>query len=348
MQTQNLGRRAAYIPEFDLLRSLAIGLLFFHHGGLYNLFFFGLPLTALNNFVGLFLLSAFTFLSGYLMVASIEKATITDFLKGRLLRIYFPYLLALILFLLMLDISIDDTGLLVHLLGAQIVLSPALTSPILTLWYIGLILVYNLIFGILVKLFPRLPYLIAAILGVLLLAFLARQEFSLFARRFFYYYPVFAAGVLAAKTGWLERLTSARFFLLDKLVMLVIGIIAFAPHHKLSSPDLELPQLLAIWIYTLAAVWMALSLLRPIARLSAARQSPLLRVAQKIAYASFFAYLLHRPVWDIMLSLARPADPAALTTYLVGGAVLLTLPLSYFGQRLYNRITGRLTTSSTT
>jgi len=230
MRTQLRGRRAEYIPEFDLLRSLAIGLLFFHHGGLYNLSLFGLPLTALNHYDELFLLGSFTFLSGYLMVHSIEGKFLTDFLKGRLLRIYLPHLVALVLFLLMLDINIDETGLLVHLMGAQIVLSPALTSPILTLWYIGLILAYSVIFGILVKLFPRLPVLIAAMLGVLLQAGLARQEFSLFARRFFYYYPVFAAGLLAAKTGLLERLTSARFFLLDKLALLVIGVLAFSPY----------------------------------------------------------------------------------------------------------------------
>jgi peptidoglycan/LPS O-acetylase OafA/YrhL len=342
MQIQPRGGRAEYIPEFDLLRSLAIGLLFFHHGGLYNLTVFGLPLTALNHYIELFLLSSFTFLSGYLMVRSIEGTTISDFLKGRLLRIYLPYLLALVLFLLMLDIDIDETGLLVHLMGAQIVLSPALTSPILTLWYIGLILAYSVIFGILVKLFPRLPFLIAVMLGVLLLAGLARQEFSLFARRFFYYYPVFAAGLLAAKTGWLERLTSARFYLLDKLVLLAVGIFLFSPYYKLDNPDLDPLQLLAIWIYTLTAVLMALSLLRPVAQLSAAKQGPLLRVAQKVAYASFFAYLLHRPVWDIMLALTRPADPAALTAYLVGGALLLVLPLSYYGQQIYNRITHRM------
>ena len=82
------GRRAEYIPEFDLLRSLAIGLLFFHHGGLYNLSFFGIPLTALNHYVELFLLGSFTFLSGYLMVHSVEGKSLSDFLKSRLLRIY--------------------------------------------------------------------------------------------------------------------------------------------------------------------------------------------------------------------------------------------------------------------
>ncbi len=342
MQPQLRGRRAKYIPEFDLLRSLAIGLLFFHHGGLYHLSFFGIPLTALNHYVELFLLGSFTFLSGYLMVHSIEGKPLSGFLKTRLLRIYFPYLVTLILFLLMLDIKIDETGLLVHLMGAQIVLAPAFTSPILTLWYIGLILAYSVIFGVLVKLFKRLPVLIVAMLGVLLIAGLARQEFSLFARRFFYYYPVFAAGLLAAKTGWLERLTSARFFLLDKLVFLAIGIVAFSPYYKQDIPNLDPFQLLAIWVYTLSAVLMALSLLRPIARRSAARNGPLLHWSQKIAYASFFAYLLHRPVWDIMLALMRPADPAALTAYLVGSAVLLVLPLAYFSQQTYNRLTRRM------
>lgn len=339
MQSQLRGRRAEYIPEFDLLRSLAIGLLFFHHGGLYHLSVFGIPLTALDHYFELFLLGSFTFLSGYLMVHSLEGKSLSDFLKGRLLRIYFPYLVALVLFLLMLDIKIDETGLLVHLLGAQIVLSPALTSPILTLWYIGLILAYSVIFGLMVKLFPRLPVLIGAMLGVLVLALLARHELSLFARRFFYYYPVFAAGLLAAKTGLLERLTSARFFLLDKLAILALGIMAFTPFYKLDNQDLQPLQLLAIWVFTLSAVLMALSLLRPIARRSTARNGPLIRWAQKVAYASFFAYLLHRPVWDIMFLLGRPADPLALTAFLVGGAILLTLPLSYYAQRTYNRLT---------
>ena len=319
------------ILEFDVLRSIAILLLLLHHGGIYNFSVFGFSLASLSQFTALYLLGSFIFLSGYLSVPSLGKHSLKTFFTSRLVRIYIPYLVALALFIVLLELDMDRIDLAVHLLGAQMVLSPKLTTPVLTLWFVGLILVYYVIFSIPLKTIRKNGYLAVVILLVFGVAAFLRADQGLIARRFFYYYFVYAAGVLFARTNILEKVTTSRYYLLDKIALAVLGIALLAPFRDQIGEAVSIPLVLLINFYILGMVLLSLSLAR---KLVQTRLN--LSFFNVVSASSFFAYLLHRPIWDIGLEIHRPQSITTLSLYVILIGYLVVIPVSYLLQRSYN------------
>ena len=335
-QSKNGGDK---ILEFDILRALAILLLILHHGGIYNFSLFGLPLVDTAGYNGLYLLGIFFFLAGYLTVRSLEKHSLKDYLTRRLLRVYVPYLGALFLFLFILNVDMSRADLLSHLLGAQMITSPRLTTPILTLWFVGLILVYYALFAILHKTIRDDRWLVLVIVLIFAAAGLARFQTGFIARRFFYYYLVFAAGFLLARPGavqrhLLDKLLTRRFFLVDKLALVGASILILAPIFEQNKAELSVTLILAITFFILAMILLSLSLARWL--VLSGLQIPLVN---RIAAASFFAYLLHRPIWQIAMQIYDPKAITALSIYLILIGYLVVLPLAYYAQKIYTQAT---------
>jgi peptidoglycan/LPS O-acetylase OafA/YrhL len=326
------------IVEFDFLRTVAILLLFLHHGGIYNFSVFSISLETFKPYIEQLLLGSFVFMAGYLSVHSLEKASLGDFLKKRLIRVYIPYLVALVLFVLILDLDVDRLDVLIHLAGAQMLLSPEFTEPIMTLWYIGLILSFYIIFGSLYKSIKSPLYLTLAVILIFALTYTLRLEWDIIGRRFFYYFFIFAAGILCAKTRTLSILTTDRYFFLDKLGLLMFGILFFGLYTDLNEFPLYFPRLLAMDFYILAAVITILSFAR-IYR----RQLSNMRLISFISYSAFFAYLFHRLVWRVLLSIYAPPTLHLVALYqiLVGSAIVLGL--SFGLQKAYSQISIRVT-----
>lgn len=325
------------ILEFDILRSIAILLLLLHHGGVYNFLVFGFPLTHLYTYTQLYLLGSFIFLSGYLSISALQKRSLKAFFTTRIVRIYIPYVVALLLFLIMLEVKVSEMDLAIHLLGAQMVLSPKLTTPILTLWFVGLILVYYGIFGVLLKTFKNNIYLMAAILLVLGCAAFLRTDYDLISRRFFYYYLVYAAGVLLARSNLLDKLTTSRYYLLDKAGLAVVGVVLLAPLQSQVGEEVSIPLVLVITFYILAMVLLSLSMARKLVQTK-------INIAffSFVSSSSFFAYLLHRPIWDIGLALYQPKSITQLSLYVILLGYLVVVPVSYWLQKYYNNATATI------
>jgi peptidoglycan/LPS O-acetylase OafA/YrhL len=327
------------ILEFDILRTLAILLLILHHGGIYNFSLFGLPLVGLAGYNGLYLLGIFFFMAGYLTVRSLEKHSIKEYLTRRLLRIYLPYLGALFLFMFILNVDMNHVDLLSHLLGVQMLTSPRLTTPILTLWFVGLILVYYTLFAILHKTIRDDRVLVLVILLIFAAAGLARLQTGFITRRFFYYYLVFAAGFLlarpaAARQQLLDKLLTKRFFLVDKAVLLAASLLILVPIFDQNKADLSLPLILAISFFILAMILLSLSLARILVQ-----DGLKIPLVNQIAAASFFAYLLHRPIWQIAMQIYDPHTITSLSVYLILIGYLVVLPVAYYAQIIYTQAT---------
>jgi peptidoglycan/LPS O-acetylase OafA/YrhL len=337
MESIHKGTRPTKIAEFEVLRALAILLLLVHHGGIYNFSVGGYSLQPLLHYVQLYLLGSFVFLAGYLLPGSYSRRGARRFWVSRLVRVVIPYWVALGLFFLLLDVDAKPVDVLIHLFGGQMILAPRLTTPILTLWFIGLTLAYYALFGLLLSRFRGKWTLALAILMVFVAAAFLRVEYALLARRFFYYFFVFAAGVLIGRNGLLDCVTSARFCLLDKLALAALGIAALHPFDAVVGEAVSLPLIAAINVYVLGMVLLTLSLLR----LVLARR-PLPPLVAAVSQASFFAYLLHRPIWDLALSVWTPDTRQTLAAYLILVALAVVLPLAYLLQRGYDRLGGRL------
>lgn len=319
------------ILEFDILRATAILLLILHHGGIYNFSVAGFPLANLSRYIQLYLLGSFIFLSGYLTVSSVEKRSLKEFLASRITRIYIPYLFALGLFLTLLELEVDQLDIAIHLFGAQMVLSPRLTTPILTLWFVGLILVYYALFGLLLKAFRKNSHLLVAIGLIFGAAVLLRMDHSLFARRFFYYYFIYAGGVLLARTNLLNKLTTTRFYLLDKVGFAALGVVLITPVILQTGEEVNLLLILAITVYVLAMVLLSLSAAKTLVQSERS-----LKAFTMISSASFFAYLFHRPIWQIGMAIYRPESIHHLSIYLILIGFLVVIPVSYGLQKAYD------------
>ena len=150
-------------------------------------------------------LGSFVFLSGFGLYLQKNNREINSsdklisFIKKRLLRIFPLYWIALILFLIFFDFyqGMNNIYLLAHILGMQIIVAPLFSSPIWTLWFIGIIVIYYLIF-IFLSYLGSSKKIIPASLVILAVFLFLHFNFNLVELRFFVYYLPFVLGIVIA------------------------------------------------------------------------------------------------------------------------------------------------------
>ena len=198
------------LAELDILRivSILIVVILIHIPNDYAYSFY----MELDSYTGYLLhtsgiyiaMGSFVFISGFGLylnqnnrnINSFEK--LSKFLKKRFIRIFPLYWVALILFVLFVGYSdINLFYLIAHVFGMQMIVAPLYGPPILTLWFIGIIIVYYLIFIILS--FSGSIYRILPISLAILLLFACLNIFlGLVEYRFFFYYLLFILGIVAS------------------------------------------------------------------------------------------------------------------------------------------------------
>ncbi|NJN79658.1 MAG: acyltransferase, partial [Anaerolineales bacterium] len=137
------------LQEFEALRGLSIVLLLALHSEVFDPIFFGEGTGPLAGLVASFLLGSFFFLAGYFTDYSIQKNTnIFLFIKSKVIRIFPPYWLALFLFVYGIGYTLKRDNFVVYLLNLQAVFSPVFVKPLLTLWYISMLIVFYIIFAL--------------------------------------------------------------------------------------------------------------------------------------------------------------------------------------------------------
>ncbi|MHA2428206.1 MAG: acyltransferase family protein [Candidatus Hermodarchaeia archaeon] len=236
------------LPELDILRilSILIVVILIHIplSYAYNFYFdldqFGVFLV--NN-VGIFVaMGSFVFVSGFGLYLNPNNRKLNSpkkiltFLKKRFVRIFPLYWVAVILFLFIIGyLDINPFYLLFHFLGLQIIVAPLFGPPMLTLWFIGIIVIYYLIY-IVLNLFDSIKWIIPVSIGILLCFVFLNWIFGLVENRFFLYYLLFIFGIIAALVytspqyaSVKERLSEIRpeVLLLIPLFTAILGYIAF-------------------------------------------------------------------------------------------------------------------------
>ncbi|MDW5562263.1 MAG: acyltransferase [Methanomassiliicoccus sp.] len=333
------------LMEADILRTAAIVLVVLTHLPDY----FPVPgLQSYTVYTIVFGNGLFIFLSGYLIHSSTRSRTQTSlasFMGHRLLRLMPLYWVALATFVLLVARP-DLPTMVMHVAGLQILLAPALVTPMATLWFIGMILIFYLVYYAAIRPAsgPRAMIVLAC---VALLPFAAmRLTIDLLEIRFFLYYFVFMAGAVACESGWLERASpdAMTFPAALAIASLVIFIVDGSPliGEGIGPSGLSL-------VFSMAVINVMIVCWTVTAWLVAKRIAPLLRPWAARAFAacsvaSYFVYLFHRPALVVISSVLGRTGLTPLTEYLT--ALLIVLPalfiVGYLVQGSVDRLTKQL------
>lgn len=283
-------------------------------------------------------MGSFVFVSGFGLYLNPNNRKLNTgkklptFLKKRFIRIVPLYWIAIVLFLFFVGyLTIDPLYLLFHFLGMQIIVAPYFGPPMLTLWFIGIIVIYYLIYIILNSL-GSIKLIIPASVGILFFFVFLKGFFGLVEYRFFNYYFIFIAGIIAAHiytsplyNRFKERLRERpREILL--LIPLCTAIIGFITFHFLTqftfftiipeSGDIDLYgmnpdffQLAAIIFMTnliiMAFIVFAISSLNFIFRTFRLifSKRKIESIVSLIAYSTYGVYLFHRVFLSIFIAI---------------------------------------------
>lgn len=289
------------IVEIDILRAFATVLLLLHHAGIYQFEVYGVTLKVLlRTQIGLSLIGIFVFLSGFLLGYYIKHnphLKLRDYYVRRVVKLYPPYIVSLILFQVLLSVQLESPDFWIHLFGLQILLAPAYSAPIITLWYFGLLIAFLLIIPVGLhkckKIGPSILYLIA----VFILSYVIHEKYQIIEIRFFYYYWVFSLGGLIGRYN-----TNITKLLRNPLSMLISSTILVLTAYRLfRSQSAYLVDIHWGHISWATAYMLSFIHLTYIAATKFKRFSRGERLTQLISRGSYFTYIFHRPVWSIML-----------------------------------------------
>ncbi|MFX1390006.1 MAG: acyltransferase family protein [Promethearchaeota archaeon] len=236
------------LPEIDILRiiSILIVMIAIHIpiSYAYNFYIeldqYGMFLV--NN-VGIFVsMGSFVFVSGFGLYLSPNNRKLNSskkkfsFLKKRFIRIFPLYWIAIVLFIFFVGYSnMDPLYLFYHFLGLQIIVAPYFGEPMLTLWFVGIIVIYYLIYLVLNSL-GSIKLIIPASIGILFFFVFLSGATGLVENRFFLYYSLFPLGIIAASiytSPLYERIKNRlrsihpAFLLLIPLFSAILGFVGF-------------------------------------------------------------------------------------------------------------------------
>jgi peptidoglycan/LPS O-acetylase OafA/YrhL len=202
------------LPELDILRAVAICLIVFAHFPSLSSLYVD---PAIKFWSATFGLSLFLFLSGFCLFRSNRIVTPSDvprFYKKRVLRIYPLYVIVVAVYVLLqysqlneylVGLTLSPTEIIANVVGLQALLDiPSYGA----LWFVGLILVYYLIYPLMMLATggKTIRILLFSCATIALFAVL-RMAFDLVNLRLLFYFVIFIGGVLTSKALLYSDLT---------------------------------------------------------------------------------------------------------------------------------------------
>jgi peptidoglycan/LPS O-acetylase OafA/YrhL len=317
------------LVEFEILRAIAIILLMVSHSDIYSQVVYGIELEPVGPYVRGLFLGGFFFMSGYLIEYSNKKrpqSTVAYF-WSKFIRLFPPYWLALLSFVFILGYTLKNDDLIVYSLNLQFLFSPLYVKQLLTLWYLSVLFAYFIIYGLLLSRSTRT--LLFSLAVIFIGSYIVHIKFGLFDYRFFEYYLTFLTGFLLARYEWAyEKVVN--FSMPVQFLLMLAGFVLFSftgfGQYEVNS-----------WQFILVSDFHMLSMIIFALHVF---QSPRLNwpVWRFIAYGSFFAYLFHRPIWDLMFAAIKFPWPIFTGWYrLIPGSIFVFV-ICYYMQLGYDRL----------
>jgi len=311
--------------EADAIRSLCMVYII----GFWHLHVYSPYLPRLSSLTGSLMftywcLGLFFFISGFLLAAAhagmAGAAAILSFYARRAIRLYPPYVVALLSFYVfgICDVTFEQMVNSIVLVAMLVGDSPE------TLWFINLIILYYLATPFLICDKHRHQWwlVVVLLLGCLFVIHLRTNAIDI---RVFQYAPSYAVGLLCGR----EREFRKRFLSRKGRS---VGVILCAALVALGSVTGRTGTL-AIWA-------VCPPLLAPAVWGFAGRIVRCDRVAQvfrRIGYLSFMAYLIHRIAFGAANQFFRPGNAYSAWVYWVGLVLPATLIAAFLLQAVYDR-----------
>ncbi|PAV12656.1 hypothetical protein ASJ81_19995 [Methanosarcina spelaei] len=214
------------IIAFDFLRALAIAMIIpAHLSNFLSFTYIKLALYAVDPFVANMGLGLFIFMSGYLLYYNNHSInsfqSVLSFYRKRLLRIFPLYWGAIAAFTLVFFIFAPKINsgfefpnaenvfsfhnIIMHILGLQIFLAPRYVSPMLTLYFVGLIIVFYAIYPLIIMLSKSSKQILLCSFLIFIGCLLVSRTFNIIEPRFFMFFPIFIFGILTCKESLFEK-----------------------------------------------------------------------------------------------------------------------------------------------
>jgi peptidoglycan/LPS O-acetylase OafA/YrhL len=365
------------LVELDILRiiSILIVVVIIHLPTNYGYNFYD----ELDDYTGYFLytlgmyiaLGSFAFLSGFGLFSQESNRNINtfdklfSFIKKRFLRIFPLYWIALIIFIIIFEYTGKNIlYLFAHFLGLQIIFAPIFSLPIWTLWFIGLIIVFYLIF-IILSFMSSLKKIILTSIVIFLFFMIVNLNFGLVEYRFFLYYFTFIVGIITASIYVNPQYERIKEYLMNKsilipeIIILLIAIISWVSYQSYTKLFYSTPESIPIGMFfnlnsnfnesifsilfvdliIVCYIAFILSIFHLLTRLISLidNQCYVNKGVSLIAYSTYCVYLFHRPylaaLQEMMLSIFSIDTTTKSNSSLMIFAVLFLFILSFFIQK---------------
>jgi surface polysaccharide O-acyltransferase-like enzyme len=263
-------------------------------------------------------LSLFVLISGFLtgrQDGGLARGEIWRFYRTRFWRIYLPFVIASGLFLVA---GISDTFALVK--GVTLV-GMLLAPPPFTLWFVNMIVLFYLIAPLLIRMRGNEAAYItlcAAIVGAMIVYQAVTERIDM---RLILYFPCFAAGIFLATRSLPSSTLSLTFLLL-------LAALSLVPTLARPAWGLEGDPWAAPW-----ALFGSLAVFVVVMRAGRNLKPP--AILTQFSEASFFVYLLHRPLYLWMQIVWFPSTERAQVPYLLFVCLPTIAIVAWICQRAY-------------
>jgi|GEM_PF-5592387 len=308
--------------HIDFLRSLLTFYIvgFWHIDDYAGNIFFS-PATELIIFA---VLNTFIFISSYILSTKYDNmntaAELKSFVVKRVLRIYPLYLLSLLLFYYFFTLSNFE-------LISQIFLFNLFSdTSVFTLWFIGLIFNYYIIFSLICYKSSLKKIIISSLLFLLVcgLSFFLTATID---ARILLYYPSFIIGILYYKY------TSSFYFFEKASINLILSAAAIT--LLLFSQYINSDHVSKLLLYS-GGTFLVFPFLFLSKKVSAYLNNATVSIFYKISYASFCMYIFHRIVYYILLRLYPNLSDLHKLLFLYFVGIPLLIIISYVVQYCYD------------
>src|SRR5580700_10717302 len=263
-------------------------------------------------------LSLFVLISGFLtgrQDGGLARGEIWRFYETRFWRIYLPFVIASGLFL---AAGISDT---LALIKGVTLVAMLLAPPPLTLWFVNMILLFYLIAPLLIGLRGNEVAYIAICIVIVGAMILYQAETGRIDMRLVLYFPCFAAGIFLA-AGSLPSST------LSLIGILLLAALALVPTLSVPSWSLEGDPWAAPW-----ALFGSIAVFVVVMHTGRNLKSP--AILTQFSEASFFMYLLHRPIYHWMQIVWFPGTENEQIPYLLFVCLPIIGVVAWLCQRAY-------------